>query len=371
MFHINSHPRCNVTRITGLLACLGLGLASGKAVLAQNYDRIIRPSDITLQPTGVEGFYRIRCTPSVFNGTENDLDLSTEVTISVNGQPIYSEILSVFLPGQDGPSDCDEVNVGCGEGLCGYLGPDSECVDLTLYTAIGCICTASMAPNPSQPASLSSQDDVEVKLVAAGGSEEEVHVYNDSARIVVGVPAATVTSAVSRRMNPQTRAFCDTDLHTVPPRKSEPHQGGIQEIRIGFDVAPVGGGSGWALEQATCTAPAFVPYVGGSQGSGRVVGNELVITFTPGLENARSYLLSLGAEITSIAGQTVEVRGLVGDVNSDGSVNATDRSMIVGAWTGGSFSCPSDVNNDGVTNATDRSVVVGAWTGGAATNCAP
>jgi len=28
-------------------------------------------------------------------------------------------------------------------------------------------------------------------------------------------------------------------------------------------------------------------------------------------------------------------RGLIGDVNSDGRVNANDRSIVVGAWTGG------------------------------------
>ena len=77
----------------------------------------------------------------------------------------------------------------------------------------------------------------------------------------------------------------------------------------------------------------------------------------------------LGPGVTSIAGQFIEVRGLVGDVNSDGPVNATDRSVVVGAWTGGGFSCSTDVNGDAATNATDRSIVVGAWTG--TQNCAP
>ena len=60
---------------------------------------------------------------------------------------------------------------------------------------------------------------------------------------------------------------------------------------------------------------------------------------------------------------------LLGDANGDGQVNATDRSLVVGAWTGAGFTCATDLNSDAVTNATDRSMVVGAWTGGQ--NCAP
>jgi hypothetical protein len=106
--------------------------------------------------------------------------------------------------------------------------------------------------------------------------------------------------------------------------------------------------------------------------SGRIASNTLILTFSPALLNAKTYRIDIGPTVTSVAGQQVFVRGLIGDANGDGFVNATDRSVVVGAWTGpGGFSCPTDVNNDGLTNATDRSVVVGAWTGGAATNCAP
>ena len=123
------------------------------------------------------------------------------------------------------------------------------------------------------------------------------------------------------------------------------------------------------LEEATCAAPAYAPYTGASSSSAAVAGNELVLTFTPGLENARTYRLTLGAGVTSIAGQSVEVSGLIGDVNSDGRVNATDRSAVVAAWTGGGFSCSTDLDSSGATNATDRSIVVSAWTG--QQNCAP
>ena len=185
----------------------------------------------------------------------------------------------------------------------------------------------------------------------------------------VGVPAATVVGAVSRKANPAgPGGFCDLPL--VPPVQSEPRQGGVSEVRIAFDTAPGGPGANpVAIEQATCAAPAYVPYSGASTSSATVAGNELVLTFTPGLENARIYRINIGPEVTSISGQSVEVSGLVGDVNSDGLVNATDRSVVVSAWTGGGFSCPTDLTSDGATNATDRSVVVSAWTSGQ--NCAP
>jgi len=77
--------------------------------------------------------------------------------------------------------------------------------------------------------------------------------------------------------------------------------------------------------------------------------------------------------VTSIGGQSMIFRKLLGDVNApafgDGLANATDRSTVVGAWSGSGFSCSTDLNNDGVTNATDRSIMVGSWT--SAQNCAP
>jgi hypothetical protein len=185
-----------------------------------------------------------------------------------------------------------------------------------------------------------------------------------------GVPAATLTAAVSRKGNAAgPGGVCDLPLEPGPG--SEPRQGGITEVRITFDTAPGGPGANpVALEQATCAAPAYVPYAGASTTSADVAGNELVITFSPGLENARTYRITLDAEVTSIPGQFVEVSGLLGDVNGDGLTNATDRSVVVGVWTGAShFSCPADLNSDAATNAIDRSIVVGSWTSGQ--NCAP
>jgi hypothetical protein len=136
-------------------------------------------------------------------------------------------------------------------------------------------------------------------------------------------------------------------------------------------MAPGGPGANpVTIEQATCAAPGYVPYSGASTSSATIAGNALVLTITPGLENARTYRISLNGEVTSIPGQFAEVRGLLGDVNGDGFANATDRSVVVGVWTSGSpFGCATDLDGNGATNATDRSIVVGSWTSGQ--NCAP
>jgi hypothetical protein len=124
------------------------------------------------------------------------------------------------------------------------------------------------------------------------------------------------------------------------------------------------------IEERVCPPPgSYVPYAGGSSVSGSLAGNELVLSFSPPLENGRTYRLNIGPEVTSVGGQSVEVRGLVGDVDDNGAANASDRGVVVGAWTGGGFTCVTDLDSSGVTNAADRSLVVGAWTG--AQNCAP
>ena len=43
---------------------------------------------------------------------------------------------------------------------------------------------------------------------------------------------------------------------------------------------------------ATCAAPEFVPYSGSSRTTYLVEGNELILSFSPGLENARTYRMS-------------------------------------------------------------------------------
>ena len=191
-----------------------------------------------------------------------------------------------------------------------------------------------------------------------------------------GVPAATMSGAVSRKSNAGgPGGICDlpVDPAAGAPITSEPRQGGITELRIAFDMAPgAPGANPVALEEdATCPSPpSYGPYTGSSVVGAAVAGNELVLTFAPALENARTYRITLGPEVSSIAGQMLEIRGLLGDVDNSGRTNSTDRSLVVSAWTSpANFSCESDVDGSGRTNSTDRSLAVSSWT--SMTNCAP
>jgi hypothetical protein len=194
------------------------------------------------------------------------------------------------------------------------------------------------------------------------------------------VPAALVSTAVSRRTNPNVGApggNCDTNL--LPARKSEMHNGGAQNIRVGFNVVP-GSVSGTNASEAdinlfvaSCPTGTFTDDDTTVFSYSSTTGT-LIITAAPGaFTNARTYrfdLISTGG-ITSAAAQSVFVRNLAADTDGNGLVNAVDRSNVVGAWTGpGGWSCNSDIDNNGTTNAVDRSNVVGAWTNPAA-NCAP
>lgn len=52
---------------------------------------------------------------------------------------------------------------------------------------------------------------------------------------------------------------------------------------------------------------------------------------------------------------------LVGDLNSDGHVNAPDLAGLLGAW--GSLNAAADLNHDGTVGAPDLAVLLSAWTG--------
>lgn len=50
--------------------------------------------------------------------------------------------------------------------------------------------------------------------------------------------------------------------------------------------------------------------------------------------------------------------GVVGDLNADGAVNATDLAILIGAWG----SSGADLDGDGVVGASDIGILLGAWT---------
>jgi hypothetical protein len=191
-----------------------------------------------------------------------------------------------------------------------------------------------------------------------------------------GAPAATVTGAVLRKPNTAgPGGVCDLPIDIVvgAPISSEPRTGGVTEVRIAFDVAPGdGGGDPVAIEEAVnCgAAPSYGPYTGAAAATASVEGNELVLAFAPALENARTYRITPGPAVTSVAGQFVELRALLGDVDGSGRANATDRSLVVAAWTSpANFTCDTDLDSSGRTNSIDRSSVVAGWT--STQNCAP
>jgi hypothetical protein len=50
-----------------------------------------------------------------------------------------------------------------------------------------------------------------------------------------------------------------------------------------------------------------------------------------------------------------------GDINNDGAVNASDLSLLLGAW--GSSGGPADLDGDGTVGAADLALLLGGWTG--------
>ena len=150
---------------------------------------------------------------------------------------------------------------------------------------------------------------------------------------------------------------------------SEPRQGGISRVRLSYDGPPTADDPLMVIESdCTCPPPAvFAPYDGPSSVTRERSGSQVILTFTPPLAGPCTYQVTVCSAFGTT--ETVRLRALVGDVNDDGQTDATDRSAVVGVWTGSGYTCKSDLNGDGATNATDRSMVVGAWTSGQ--NCAP
>jgi hypothetical protein len=50
-----------------------------------------------------------------------------------------------------------------------------------------------------------------------------------------------------------------------------------------------------------------------------------------------------------------------GDINNDGTVNAADLSLLLGAW--GASGGAADLNGDATVGAADLALLLGGWTG--------
>lgn len=168
---------------------------------------------------------------------------------------------------------------------------------------------------------------------------------------------------------------------------SEPRAGGIHMLTMQFDGnvqnAHV---DNVVVQEMMCNGPdeSFQPYSGDAEIFTKVDTDTdtAKIVFFPALESGRTYKITVSNNGNVNAGGNqswdVMVRSLQGDVNSDGRVNATDRSLIVRDWTGADgYSMQTDLTMNGETNGADREVVVDAWWQGSngqdvtEENCAP
>jgi hypothetical protein len=156
-------------------------------------------------------------------------------------------------------------------------------------------------------------------------------------------------------------------LNPAGPPTSETRLGGIQKIEVDLDglstlVNPAGvtitgyATSGGSMGPATPFTPVAVNMVD---------GDTMEILFNPGdLPDESCYVINIDSSTITegIGGDTdCEVRGLVGDVNSNGIVNTTDQSLVkskVSSPTLASAAPNCDLNvSGGVINTTDQSVV--------------
>jgi hypothetical protein len=187
-------------------------------------------------------------------------------------------------------------------------------------------------------------------------------------------PAAVLVSACSSKLH--NGAPCCLPLGgTAPGEASEPRSGGIEEIHLTFDRAlcsnsfTLGAGAVSIEETTSALYPVWQPWSGGSIMTTSGGGDTMVLSFSPALADGTTYRLNIDSSVTTVAGQSLDVRALLGDVDSSGVTDAGDRSVIVGTWTGRGVNSATDVSLSGATDAGDRSMVVGVWTGGA--NSAP
>lgn len=59
--------------------------------------------------------------------------------------------------------------------------------------------------------------------------------------------------------------------------------------------------------------------------------------------------------------ESLEYSELVGDLDGDGTVGATDLALLLGAWGPSSSGSPADLNGDGEVGPQDLAILLGAW----------
>lgn len=238
-----------------------------------------------------------------------------------------------------------------------------------LFAASAAVLVARSAQAQESTESQAMQEE----FAAESAAEESA----ESTSEFVAVPRLAIAEVTSWRMHGEQAQSIQIELDGTRVT-SEPRVGGIQDLRIRFNQsAQMLGEIEVNVEaKAGCDPGRAEDYAEYSMSpSVDVLGDELVLSFAPlplsspsPLANAHAYRITL-SDGGALPEQSFEVRSLIGDVNSDGRTDSTDRSALVGVWTSGAYLPQMDVNLDGRINAYDRTRVVDAWTGSA--NCAP
>jgi hypothetical protein len=247
------------------------------------------------------------------------------------------------------------IRMGTGPGTQGCVGacpPGTTCVESRVVNADGTydICCDCLAGPP--PAAV-------VGVVSRKFHSGPISANQD---IVVGLGGSVELCNVTTEPR---------QVRLSPPPTPSANQGGISRLVVTFNIPPGGPGTNFvSIEEQSgppCgTLAAYAPYGGASVASASVAGNDLTLDFTPPLEDCRTYRFTIGPDVTSLAGQSFQVRSLRGDCSavagSYGITNGADRSAVLAAWTGPGYTIPTDITLDGVTNGADRSAVLAVWT---------
>lgn len=84
---------------------------------------------------------------------------------------------------------------------------------------------------------------------------------------------------------------------------------------------------------------------------------DLEVKLIPGGYELWMSCLSRGIAVLTVMTPT----SVIGDLDGDGSVNAADLSILLGAWGPCAGNCPADLNGDGQVGAADLGALLGAW----------
>jgi hypothetical protein len=154
-----------------------------------------------------------------------------------------------------------------------------------------------------------------------------------------------VLEAARRGMDP---LETHDDEFVIGGPESYPQACGIDEFRI-WNYAR--SGEEIAASMGTTIDPGtrgLVAYWRLDEGSGRVA-HDLAAGHDGSLVNGATWVDALCASV-------------VGDLDGDGAVNATDLAILLGSW-GRCGGCAADLDGDGAVSAPDLGILLGAWTG--------